>query len=200
MVVMKTPSPLPRSTTLVSPATSATFASSHAWRIDAAIRSSSGNGKALLEDEGRCQVERPCPADGQVVDRAVNRQLADVAAGKEERTDHERIGGDGDPRRIGSPAAGQADGCLVFERGQHVVAVGGQKQPLDELGTQEPAAAVAEHDAVVRRDRQRAGAVEFSQPCHHRSPTASSWESDDAPAGWMRVPVESSRAASRWRP
>ncbi len=50
-VVMKTWSPLPRSTTLVSPATSATPASSQALRIEATIRFRSASGGPFFEDE-----------------------------------------------------------------------------------------------------------------------------------------------------
>ena len=43
------------------------------------------------------QVERPRPGHRQVVHRAEDGQLADVAAGKEQRPDHERVGGEGQP-------------------------------------------------------------------------------------------------------
>ena len=39
----------------------------------------------LFEDERRGQIKRRRAADGEVVDRAMDRQLADVAAGEKER-------------------------------------------------------------------------------------------------------------------
>ena len=49
-------------------------------RIDATMRSRSAMGKPFFENERRRQEERVRAADRQVVDRAVDRQLADVAA------------------------------------------------------------------------------------------------------------------------
>ncbi len=48
-----------------------------------------GQRQSFFEDERRRQEQRPGAADGQIVDRAVHRQPADVAAGEEERPDHE---------------------------------------------------------------------------------------------------------------
>ena len=117
-------------------------------------------GQPFFEDERRRQVERLGPADRQVVDRAVHRQLADVAAGEEERPDDERIGGERDPRRACTPLwPAEPDGRLVLERGQHVVAERRHEQPLRSARrVKQAAAAVAEHDVVVLRPRQRAGA------------------------------------------
>ena len=50
-------------------------------------------------------------------------------------------------------SAGRPDGRLVLERGEHVVAEAGHEEPLDQLGRQQAAAAVAEHDPVVLRPR-----------------------------------------------
>ena len=51
-------------------------------------------------------------------------------------------------RRRGMPLRpGQADGRLIFEGREHVVAERGQKHALDQLGGQLTAAAVAEQDA-----------------------------------------------------
>ena len=49
--------------------------------------------QALLDDGGARQVERHRSADGQVVDRAAHRKLADIAARKLQRIDHEGVGG-----------------------------------------------------------------------------------------------------------
>ena len=97
-VVMKTWSPLPRSTTLVSPVTKrhARLLAGFAHRRDDALQV--GQGQPLFEDERGRQEQRSGAADRQVVDRAVHRQPADVAAGEEDRPDHEGIGGEGDAR------------------------------------------------------------------------------------------------------
>src|SRR6185437_7807212 len=55
-----------------------------------------GDGEALLEDEPGRQVHRRGTGYGQVVDRAVDRQVADVPAGEEQRGHHERVGGQRD--------------------------------------------------------------------------------------------------------
>ena len=56
---MKTPSPLPRSTTLVSPVTSGHADARRRPRaIDATTRSRSAIGKPFLEDEAGAQEER----------------------------------------------------------------------------------------------------------------------------------------------
>ena len=94
-VLMKMPSPLPRSTTLVSPVTicDARRVGRRAHRRhDAAERL---HGQPLFQDEARAEVKRPRPGHRQVVDGPVDRQRADVAAGKEERADDERVGGEG---------------------------------------------------------------------------------------------------------
>ena len=84
-VLMKILSPLPRPTTFVSPVTIRTPARSAACRADSTTRRRSPSGQPLLEDEGERQRERLRAADGEVVHRAVHGQLADVAAGEEDR-------------------------------------------------------------------------------------------------------------------
>ena len=111
-VLMNTPSPLPRSTTFVSPVTIRTPTSSAARRIEATIRSQRLQRQALFENEARAQGQRPRPGHGQVVDRAVDGQLADVAAGKEQRADDERVGRHGEPlRRARRAPRRRAAGC-----------------------------------------------------------------------------------------
>ncbi len=60
-------------------------------RLDDALQV--GQREAFLEDEARRQVQRPCARHGHVVDGAVHRQAADVAAGKEQRRDDVAVGG-----------------------------------------------------------------------------------------------------------
>jgi hypothetical protein len=85
VVVMKTPSPLPRSTTLVSPVTTGTPASLAARAMLSTMRAQVRERQALLEDESGGEVERTGPRHGHVVDGAVDREAADVPAGEEQR-------------------------------------------------------------------------------------------------------------------
>ena len=57
-------------------------------------------GEALFENQADAHVERPRPHHGKIVDRAVHRQAADVAAGEEDRIDHIGIGGKGKPLAV----------------------------------------------------------------------------------------------------
>ena len=66
--------------------------------------------QAFLDDIGERQRQRLGAHHGQVVDCAVHRQLADVAAGEFERADHERVGCEG------KPVAGDLDHGGVVER------------------------------------------------------------------------------------
>ena len=51
--------------------------------------------QTLLQDEAGRKEKRPGTAHGQVIDRAVDGQVANIPAGEEERADHEGIGGEG---------------------------------------------------------------------------------------------------------
>ena len=65
-VLTKMPSPLPLSTTLVSPVTNCTPASARLHGLhDTAERF---HRQTLFEDEGRAQVKRPRTAHGEVID------------------------------------------------------------------------------------------------------------------------------------
>ena len=80
VVVMKTPSPLPCSTTLVSPVTIGTPASRDAAAIDSDDALQVRQRKSLLEHERRGEIERARARHRDVVDRAVDGEAADVAA------------------------------------------------------------------------------------------------------------------------
>ena len=56
--------------------------------------------QALFENERRRQVQRTSTAHGEIVDRAVDCQPADVAAGEKNRSDYERIGGESQARTV----------------------------------------------------------------------------------------------------
>jgi hypothetical protein len=58
VVLMNTPSPLPCSTTLVSPVTTGTPASRAAAAIDSTMRLQIGQRETLLDDEAGRQVQR----------------------------------------------------------------------------------------------------------------------------------------------
>ena len=85
-----------------------------------------GDRETLLQDEpGRLVLGRG-PAHGQVVDRAVDGQLADVPAGEEQRRDHVGVGGQRDPGRAGLERG------RVLQRFQQRVAEGVQEHRLDQ--------------------------------------------------------------------
>ena len=107
----------------------------------------------LLEDEGRREEARNRAPHGEVVHRPVHGEAADVAAGEEERAHDERVGGEGDAR-----AGADVERRLVFERGEDVVREGGEKDVLEELGREATAAPVTQHDALVTRRGDGAGA------------------------------------------
>ena len=102
-VLTNMPSPLPLSTTLVSPVTSFTPACRRGLLHRRDHGAQRFHRQAFFENESRAQIERARAAHGQIVDRAVDRQIADVAAGKNQRAHHERIGGEGQTRAVDSP-------------------------------------------------------------------------------------------------
>ena len=142
VVVMNRPSQAPRSTTLVSPVTMDTPASSAVAAIDCTQQAQLGDREALLEDEGGGQRQRPRRRRRQVVHRAAHRQAADVAAGKAQRPHHVAVGGEGD-------AAGRREHGRVVESREHRVAEGRDEDVADQLAVEPAAAAVAEQDAVA---------------------------------------------------
>ena len=142
-------SPLPRFTTLVSPVTSCTPALCAASRMDSTTRRSSSAGQAFFQNECRRQIERARSTHGQIVHCAVDGQASDVAAGKEDRRDHERIGGESQ--------AGTVDlqDRLIIELIQHGIGESRQEYFLDQLSAELAATAVAKHDLLVLKNRQR---------------------------------------------
>ncbi len=69
-----------------------------------------GHGKSLLQDEPHAQVARLGTAHGHIVDRTVDRQIPDIAAGEKNGIDHEGVG------RKGQTGAGQIENGAVVER------------------------------------------------------------------------------------
>ena len=85
-----------------------------------------GDREALLQDEPGRQVQRPGAAHGQVVHRAVDGQVADVAAREEQRRDHVGVGGEGQPAGRGAQRG------AVLQLLQHRVAERLQEHRLDQ--------------------------------------------------------------------
>ena len=133
----------PRSTTLVSPATI-----SHAGglgrardRLDLGLQLV--RGEALLEDQRQAQRERPRARHGEVVDRAVDRQVADRAAREADRLDDERVGGE---RQLD---AVDLDRARVAHRARALRAERRHEQALDHALGGLAAGAVGHVDALV---------------------------------------------------
>ena len=104
-----------------------------------------GERKALLDDEAGGEIERTRAAHGDVVDGAVDGERADVAAGKEQRRDHERIG------RHHHAAGRDIEGGLVVAARQHRVVEGRAENLLDQLLHGAAARAMREIDAAGRK-------------------------------------------------
>jgi hypothetical protein len=85
-----------------------------------------GDREAFLEDEPGRQVQRGRAGHGQVVHRAVDGQVADVAAGEEQRRDHVGVGGERHPGPVDAQVGG------VLERLQQRVAERVEEHRLDQ--------------------------------------------------------------------
>ena len=79
--------------------------------------------QAFFQDQRRAEIERPRAAHGQIVHRAVDGERADIAAGKEQRSDNVGIG------REGQPGAGDVQGRAIVPLQQEVVAEAGSNRP-----------------------------------------------------------------------
>jgi len=94
-------------------------------------------GKTLLQNQADADRQGTGAAHGQVVDRSVNRQIADVAAGEEDRVDHVGVGGEGEP----AAAVGQDRGVVLVPLGHS--GEGGDDDLVEKLVAEPAAAAVA---------------------------------------------------------
>jgi hypothetical protein len=94
----------------------------------------------LLEDHRDCDRQRARARDGEVVDGAVNGQLADRAAREAQRLDHEAVGGD----------EHVAGGARVIELGH---AERGREQAFDQRLGRLAAGAVRDRDRGVLEAR-----------------------------------------------
>ena len=111
--------------------------------------------EAFFDDERGAQKQRRCAAHRQIVHRAVNRERADVAAGKEQWLHYEGIGGDGQTLAV------HIHDCLVIQTRQHRILKRRQEDVANQLGAQLAAAAVPQQDGVFGRERRRATEFEI---------------------------------------
>lgn len=110
-----------------------------------------GGGETFFEDKAGTEPERAGAAHAEIIDGAVDGELADVAAGEEERTDDVRIRCERETR-----AAGGENGAVVLgvECG---VGEGGAEDLVDEVLGESAAATVADGDFGAMGERHRAG-------------------------------------------
>jgi hypothetical protein len=104
--------------------------------------------KPFLEDERRREIKRPRTRHRNIVDRTVDREAADVAAGKEQRRYDMAVGCDH------HAAGGHRNARAVVLRAQPLVVESTQKQLVDELRGGATAAPVRHvHPTVLEIDR-----------------------------------------------
>ena len=104
------------------------------------------HGKALFQNEGAGQVQRPRARGGHIVHRAAHGQTADVAAREEVRRHHEAVGGVGHALA----RAQRRQHRRVIAAKQLVGTVGLEKHLVDDALHHRAARPVAEHYLVVR--------------------------------------------------
>ena len=109
--------------------------------------------QALLDDEGEAQVQGLGPAGGQVVDRPVHGQLADVAAGEDERADDIAVG------RQDHAALDRRQHRPVGHRPQELVVEGREQDLADQPARQPRPLAVGQEDEVPGRPGHGTGEV-----------------------------------------
>ena len=152
---------MPRSTTFVSPATTATPAAARGRGHRRDDPPQVGDREALLDHEPGRQPQRPRAAHREVVHGAVDRQLADVAAGELERVHDVAVGREREP-------PDPADDGRVAELGERVVAELREEERLDEVAGRLAAGAVRERDQLVPERRRRLRANRLLRGCRRR--------------------------------
>ena len=98
---------------------------------------------AFFHDRRAGKVERRGPADRQIVDRAADRELADVAAGEDQRVDNEGVGGEGKPVAVSREVA-EIETRLILERRQRGVVECPDEHIVDQILHRLAAAAMRE--------------------------------------------------------
>ena len=114
----------------------------------------------LFDDESGAEVARARAGHGEVVHRAMHRERAEVAAGKEKGAHDVGIGGEGDA------LAGEVEHAGVMLRFEQGVAKGGHEELADELVHELAAAAVRQQHARIVLDGKRAGGRELRRGGH----------------------------------
>jgi hypothetical protein len=87
---------------------------------------------AFLDDRGAGQIKRLGAADRKIVDGAGDRDPPDVAAGKDQRIDHEGIGSERKPVAA-AREVGQIEARLVLQRRQQRIVEGAHEHVVDEI-------------------------------------------------------------------
>ena len=144
VVVMNTPSPLPCSTTLVSPVTMGTPASRAAAAIDSTMRFRSASGKpsSRMKLALRYSGAAPSIATSLTVPCTARQPMSPPGKNSGEITC--AVGGHHEPVRRPAPAAG-----AVVALAQVLVVEGAREQLFDQLRRGAPAGAVVHVDAAV---------------------------------------------------
>ena len=137
------PSACPRSTTFVSPATISTPAASAAARDRLDLGAQVLGGQPLLEHQREAERERPRAGHGEVVDRAVDRELADRAAGEAQRPDDVGVGRERELDAVDDDAPG------VGHLAERVARERRHEQPLDQALRRLAAGAVGHRDLRI---------------------------------------------------
>ena len=91
----------------------------------------------------------------------MNGEFSDIASGKKDRTDHERIGAERDAFAV------QRKNCAIVHWLEQFVAKLRQHHLFDQLVTQFSPAAVSEDNLLVIGDRQRTGSAEKGDVFHY---------------------------------
>ncbi len=190
-VITNRPSALPRSTTFVSPVTSATPATSQACAIAVTTspRSSSSSPSSRISAAERN--ERPRAHHREVVHRAVHRQLADVRAGEERRGDDEGV-----RRERQALPAGLDDGRITQARelGPSLRAEDRHEHVADQLLRELAAAPVPEEHGWRRAAAERGTATRTRAGC---SLTRAPPRGGAPPGSTRRTPPRSRPSARR---
>ena len=103
------------------------------------------HGKALFENHGDREVFHLGAACGDVVHCAAHGQAADVAAGKEMRRDHERVGG----KRQALAGGGGGQECRVVALGKFFGAIGRGEHVVDDALHHGSAGAMTQKNGFV---------------------------------------------------
>src|SRR5581483_5150355 len=149
-----------------------------------------GDLEALLEHERGGQPRRPGAQHGQVVHRAVHRQVADRAAREAPGLDDERVGAE---RQL--LARGEAEASGVAHLVEDLVGEGGREHGVDEGGRRLAAGTVGQGDDLVLEPRSPA--PERLDAFQHLRLAVADLRHDGAPT-WTCTARHSSNASTAW--